>query len=98
MIDGDSFIDFIENKLGCKLDPWQKKLCKELADSPQDFKLVTNREGMINFTKIPSKEYMPESPRACFGHYYNENGDVCKNGASGLCNYCVECQRDCKYY
>lgn len=60
MFDGDSFIEFIENKLGVKLELWQKRLCKELADSPQDFKLVTSRKGMINFIKN-RYQYNPET-------------------------------------
>ena len=29
----------------------------------------------------------------CFGKYYDETGYPCENGSSGLCSYCMECQR-----
>lgn len=32
--------------------------------------------------------------KSCYGNYINENGDICEEGSSGLCNYCVECRRD----
>lgn len=40
----------------------------------------------------------PKPPTSCFGNYYDKDGNVCKSGQSGLCSYCVECQRECIYY
>ena len=36
--------------------------------------------------------------KSCFGEYYDKDGNVCEDGKSGLCSYCVECQRECIYY
>lgn len=45
-------------------------------------------------------EYAEEAQKhmSCFGNYYDKDGNVCPDGESGLCNYCVECQRNCIYY
>ena len=34
-----------------------------------------------------------EEHKSCFGHYYNDLGNACENGSSGLCSYCDECQQ-----
>lgn len=46
------------------------------------------------------EEYEEEGKahKECFGEYYDEEGNVCEDGSSGSCNYCVECQRNCKYF
>ena len=48
---------------------------------------------MVDNYIIEAEEHM-----SCFGNYYDEYGNVCPNGESGLCNYCVECQRESPYY
>ena len=47
-----------------------------------------------------NKEYVEyaKEHKECFGNYYDADGNVCEDGSSGLCNYCVECQRECIYY
>lgn len=36
-----------------------------------------------------------EEHKSCYGNYMDENGEICKEGSSGLCSYCDECRRDC---
>lgn len=33
--------------------------------------------------------------KLCFGNYRTKDGKICEEGSFGLCNYCVECRRDC---
>ena len=46
------------------------------------------------------EEYVEEgrNHKSCFGNYCDEDGNVCEDGSSGLCNYCVECKRNCINY
>ena len=53
----------------------------------------------MSFIEDTEKEYYKEANESnmCFGNYIDSEGNVCDEGSSGLCNYCVECRRVCGY-
>ena len=48
---------------------------------------------MVEEERIIIKEY-----KECFGEYCDEDGNLCREGVNGFCNYEEECKKECIHY
>lgn len=76
------------------------KNLKSAGPLAKDIGSLSNGNFCGGFMSGYNKEYVEyaKEHKECFGNYYDADGNVCEDGSSGLCNYCVECQRECIYY
>lgn len=90
----------------------ERKVCEEtMRESNKNdvdlLELMNNIDKKINHIqyhyndKIENQynEYIEgiKEHKICFGEYMDEDDNICEDGFAGLCSYCVECRRECKY-
>lgn len=81
-----------------KFDPDEGRYYCEVSGDQCMYYIPNSKRCAEEYWKGPDVVDDVEPPRICFGNYYDKNGNVCLDGQSGLCSYCVECQKECVYY
>ena len=59
-----------------------------------DVNEIINKEFQGKVLELPGYIEGKEH-KTCYGNYVDNDDNICKEGSSGLCNYCMECRNDC---